>query len=70
MAAEIASHSPLGVQMTKRAIQANTDAPSLATAVELENRNQVITHAIGRGRGPARRLERQVTPVRWPACAS
>ena len=45
MAAEIASHSPLGVQMTKRAIQANTDAPSLAAAVEVENRNQVITHA-------------------------
>ena len=47
MAAEIASHSPLGVQMTKRAIQTNTDAPSLAAAVEVENRNQVITHATG-----------------------
>nr|WP_308222789.1 enoyl-CoA hydratase-related protein [Frankia sp. AgPm24] len=41
----IASHSPLGVAMTKRALQLNTDAPSLAAALEVENRNQVITHA-------------------------
>jgi hypothetical protein len=33
------------VQLTKRALQANVDAPDLATAIELENRNQVITHA-------------------------
>jgi len=45
MATEIAAHSPLGVQMTKRALQVNTDAPNLAAAVEIENRNQVITHA-------------------------
>lgn len=45
MAAAVASHSPLGVQMTKRALQTNIDAPSLAAAIELENRNQVITHA-------------------------
>ena len=44
-AGQIASHSPLGVQMTKRAIQVNTDAPSLAAALDVENRNQVITHA-------------------------
>ena len=45
LAEQIAAHSPLGVQMTKRALQVNTDAPDLATAIELENRNQVITHA-------------------------
>jgi enoyl-CoA hydratase/carnithine racemase len=45
MAAAIASHPPLGVQMTKRALQVNTDAPSLAAALELENRNQIITAA-------------------------
>jgi enoyl-CoA hydratase/carnithine racemase len=45
MAGAIASYSPLGVRMTKRALQTNTDAPNLASAVELENRNQVITHA-------------------------
>jgi enoyl-CoA hydratase len=43
LAAQIAANSPLGVQMTKRALQANTDAPDLAAALELENRNQVIT---------------------------
>ena len=45
LAAQIAANSPLGVQMTKRALQLNTDAPDLAAALEVENRNQVITHA-------------------------
>ncbi len=45
LAAQIAAHSPLGVQMTKRALQVNTDAPDLFAALEVENRNQVITHA-------------------------
>lgn len=45
MARQVAGHSALGVQMTKRALQVNTDAPNLAAALDLENRNQVITHA-------------------------
>ena len=45
LAAQIAANSPLGVQMTKRTLQTNTDAPDLAAALELENRNQVITSA-------------------------
>jgi enoyl-CoA hydratase len=45
LASLIASHSPLGVQLTKRALQVNTDAVSLSSAIELENRNQVISHA-------------------------
>ncbi len=45
LAALIASHSPLGAQLTKRALQVNTDAASLSSALELENRNQVISHA-------------------------
>jgi enoyl-CoA hydratase len=44
LAALIAGLTPLGVQLTKRAIQANTDA-SLDAALELENRNQVLSHA-------------------------
>jgi enoyl-CoA hydratase len=44
LAAQIAGLSPLGVQLTKRALQANTDA-SLEAALELENRNQVLSHA-------------------------
>jgi len=43
LAEQIAANSPLGVQMTKRALQVNTDAPDLAAALEVENRNQVIT---------------------------
>lgn len=45
LADQIAANSSLGVQMTKRALQVNTDAPDLAAALEMENRNQVITHA-------------------------
>jgi enoyl-CoA hydratase/carnithine racemase len=45
LASLVAANSPLGVRLTKRALQRNVDAPDLATAVDLENRNQVITHA-------------------------
>ncbi|WP_083179053.1 enoyl-CoA hydratase/isomerase family protein [Mycobacterium scrofulaceum] len=45
LATLIASHSPLGAQLTKRALQVNTDAASLSAALELENRNQVLSHA-------------------------
>ena len=45
LASLIADLAPLGVQLTKRALQVNTDAASLASALELENRNQVISHA-------------------------
>jgi enoyl-CoA hydratase/carnithine racemase len=44
LAVLIAGLAPLGVQLTKRALQANTDAP-LDAALELENRNQVLSHA-------------------------
>ena len=45
LATLIAGLAPLGVQLTKRALQVNTDAASLSSALELENRNQVISHA-------------------------
>lgn len=45
LGALIAGLAPLGVQLTKRALQVNTDAPGLASALELENRNQVLSHA-------------------------
>lgn len=44
IASTIADLSPLGVTLTKRALQANTDA-TLDAALELENRNQVLSHA-------------------------
>ena len=43
LAAQMAELSPLAVRMTKRALQVNVDAPDLASAIELENRNQIIT---------------------------
>ena len=45
LASSIAAHPALAAQMTKRALQVNTDAPDLIAAMELENRNQVIAHA-------------------------
>jgi len=45
IAARIAELSPLGVQLTKRALQVNTDAAGIDAALELENRNQVLSHA-------------------------
>ncbi|MFZ0834650.1 MAG: enoyl-CoA hydratase/isomerase family protein [Mycobacterium sp.] len=45
IASAIAELTPLGVQLTKRALQVNTDAAGLAAALELENRNQVLSHA-------------------------
>jgi enoyl-CoA hydratase/carnithine racemase len=41
MAAQIASNSPGGVQLSKRALQANLDTP-FAAALELENRGQAL----------------------------
>lgn len=45
LAAMIAANASLGVRMTKRALQVNADAPDFGAALELENRNQVITAA-------------------------
>lgn len=44
LAAAVAGLSPFGVQLTKRALQVNTDAADVAAALELENRNQVLAH--------------------------
>jgi enoyl-CoA hydratase/carnithine racemase len=45
LASLIADLAPLAVQLTKRALQVYTDAANLSSALELENRNQVISHA-------------------------
>ena len=44
IATRIAELTPLGVQLTKRALQVNADASGLDAALELENRNQVLSH--------------------------
>jgi len=43
LAEEMLTKSPLGLRLTKEAINQNIDAPSLESAIFLENRNQVIT---------------------------
>lgn len=45
LAEHVAALAPLGVELTKRALQVNADAASLDAALELENRNQVLSHA-------------------------
>jgi enoyl-CoA hydratase len=42
LAAEIARNSPFGVRMTKQVLARNVDAQSLESALELENRTQVV----------------------------
>ena len=44
LAASIAANSPGGVQLSKRALQANMEAASYAAAIELENRGQAPLH--------------------------
>jgi enoyl-CoA hydratase/carnithine racemase len=41
LASAIAEHQPLAVQMTKRTLRSNVDAPSFWASLELENRAQV-----------------------------
>jgi enoyl-CoA hydratase len=55
LASQIAAHSPLAAQMTKRALQVNADAPDLSAALEVENRNQLITHATDEAAAARRR---------------
>ncbi len=43
----IAAHDAFGVWMTKRGAWANAEAPSLAQAIELENRSQILAQSTG-----------------------
>lgn len=43
IAGQIRRHSPFGIRLTKQVLQTNVDAPSLEAALELENRNQVLS---------------------------
>ncbi len=42
IASAIVANSPFGVRMTKQVLWNNIDAPSLAAAMELENRTQIL----------------------------
>jgi enoyl-CoA hydratase len=43
LAGEIVANSPFGMRLTKQVLQTNVDTPSLEAALELENRNQLLT---------------------------
>ncbi|MDA8058445.1 MAG: enoyl-CoA hydratase/isomerase family protein [Actinomycetota bacterium] len=43
VARSMVANSPIGVRLTKQLVSANVDAPSLLSALELENRSQVLT---------------------------
>lgn len=47
MAEAICGHSPFGVTMTKEVMWANLDAPSLESAIALENRTQILSSYTG-----------------------
>lgn len=42
LADEMVANSPIGIRLTKQALQTNVDAPSLEAAVAVENRDQVL----------------------------
>ncbi len=42
LAHQMCGYSPHGLAMTKRVLRANLEAPSLAAAMDLENRNQLL----------------------------
>lgn len=56
LAASIAAHGPFGVWMTKRGGWANLECPSLAAAIELENRTQILARTTGDLASAATRL--------------
>jgi enoyl-CoA hydratase len=42
LASQIAGYTAVGLRMTKEVMWANLDAPNMAAAIALENRNQTI----------------------------
>lgn len=42
LAQEVVRNSPIGLRLTKEALNMNIDAPSLPAALHLENRNQIL----------------------------
>jgi enoyl-CoA hydratase/carnithine racemase len=47
LAEQMAGHTPLGLMLTKEALWANVDAPSLEAALHVENRNQILAGQTG-----------------------
>jgi enoyl-CoA hydratase/carnithine racemase len=64
LAVLICEHSPFGVVMTKEVMWSNLDAPSLAAAIHLENRTQILA-ATGGEVMEAAAAFREKRPPRW-----
>jgi len=62
---ELCDFSPFGLFATKQVMWANLDVPSLETAIQLENRNQIMAGASGETEEAARAFFEKRKP-RWP----
>jgi len=65
LADEICDFAPFGVFATKQVMWANLDVPNLETAIQLENRNQIMAGASGETEEAARAFFEKRKPV-WP----
>lgn len=59
----ILANAPLGVVLTKQAMWANVDAPSVEAAIHLENRNQILASQTGDLEEAARAFLEKRDPV-------
>lgn len=66
LATEIAANSEYGVWMTKKGLAAGIDAPSLAHAMEMENRTQVLGYFTGCMEAAREAFARGTSPE-WPS---
>ncbi|MCE2389846.1 MAG: enoyl-CoA hydratase/isomerase family protein [Proteobacteria bacterium] len=64
LAEELCELNPFGLVMTKEAMWANLDAPSLEAAIQLENRNQILVGSQGSTREAAAAFFEKRKP-RW-----
>ena len=65
LADEICDFAPFAVFATKQVMWANLDVPNLETAIQLENRNQILASSSGETQEAARAFFEKRKPV-WP----
>lgn len=63
LATELCDFAPFGVFATKQVMWANLDVPSLETAIQLENRNQIMAGGSGETEEAARAFFEKRKPV-------
>jgi enoyl-CoA hydratase len=65
LADQLCDYAPFGVFATKQVMWANLDVPNLETAIQLENRNQIMAGASGETEEAARAFFEKRKPE-WP----